>query len=214
MINLFYLDVYKDIELLKNTISHLDKKYKHPIIVRSDGVFYNVLEYNSNLTYFNDKRYKLQCYGGKIIQKFLEISLRYKTEFITKLDPDTLPQNILDYSKIKGIKSIISKSNRHTHICGGLIIFPRKIAQKIYNSKLLLNNKYKEDRFTYWNKKVQERIISQDKILSDVINNLNINVIEYPSIQIDPQYTNLRLNQNATFLHPVNLKDKNRFLFN
>lgn len=121
---------------------------------------------------------------------YLKVCLNsFNSNYIIKLDPDTWVNKFFDFSNLSKdyIHCLVNHKRRYTY--GGLIIYPNKIAKKIYNSSLLKDEKYSHEKFTYKNKKHNKVISCQDKILYDVCEQLNIkinDVSNYFDIRLHP----------------------------
>jgi len=166
---IFYLSVYQDVELARDTVARINHFYpKQRILVRHDGTD----GYIKNCTNIYTPRLKTKNNGGLVTQTYLQLALQFNFDYLIKLDPDTFVNGNFD---VKSLSKIALHCN-HTkdYIMGGLVIYPYNIAKQIHTSKLLLQNTYKNDKYNYNNRKVKQRISCQDLILKNVIDTLNI----------------------------------------
>ncbi len=170
---IFFLNTYKhDIHKAKITVKRIKELYpKHRILVRYDGI----IDYIEGCYQVYDSRIYHENNGGLITHTYLKYCLKLcNFNYLVKIDPDTWFNDYYDFRQLD--KRRLHCNSTKTYTYGGLIIYSYQVAKKIYNSKLLLDNKYTEDYYNYGNKKLKEKMSCQDLIIRDVCHRLNINI--------------------------------------
>ena len=200
--SIFYLSDYKEGDLTLDTVKSLKSLYNPFIFVRSDGVYNDKIAQISNIKYMTDARRKTYNSGGLLTHRYLTLCLSLNPDLIIKIDPDTFPQKTLNIKNLPNDKITCNKTYKNI-IKGGFIGYPKKIAEKIINSELLLDSKFKNEKYNYLCRSINENISSQDLILSEVIQTLGIPTEQSNEIKIEGKYVNLTHFHSVSFLHPV-----------
>lgn len=122
---------------------------------------------------FNNYRLKAKNQGGLITQNYL---VRFalspcNCDYLIKIDPDTIPQKYLDaFPKTIGC----NYNSEKRHIYGGCVVWSRSTAKTVVTSGYLLNPKYCNSKYNYYNHRLKEKVACQDLIIYDVLERLKI----------------------------------------
>ncbi len=141
----FFINVYRDVDLLYNCLFQLRKHYpKCPLILRSDGdnnPAIKELSEKYNATFFYRERLIELKFGGAIVHEMLELFLRNSnSRFLFKMDPDTLVHR--KFNSLPGnscIFGMVQEEAGLKSIQGGCIGFTRDIAQDLMQSQYFLD---------------------------------------------------------------------------
>lgn len=201
---MIYFSVYlEDFEQVKDTVTCLKQIGYGNIVVRFDGRFNSKIAKflrNEKVTVKYTHNIKQQVGGGANTQHYLGLFLNESDdEYLIKIDPDTLPCAKL---RVYPNKQMLGANFNHTIgvVYGGCLVFSRLVARQIHQSKLLLEDNYKKDKWFYTNKRLDKKIPCNDKIIYDVVKRLNI--------EIDPMEEQINCTgkityvKNQCFIHP------------
>ena len=123
--------------------------------------------------YFNTYRLKARNQGGLITQNYLvrfALSL-CNCDYLIKIDPDTIPQKYLDaFPATVGC----NYNSEKRHIYGGCVVWSRSTAKTVVSSGYLLDPKYCNSKYNYYNHRLKEKVACQDLIIYDVLERLEI----------------------------------------
>lgn len=165
-----------------------------------------------NTIWFECSRAKGEGQKGLWTHRYLEYFLKYTdASIVLRVDPDTcvwrnfaLP--VGDYDIFGTIEP---RKYRYPYVLGGCIGFTRECAQKIVDSKLLLDSKFKHfnyQRYKHhrWEHEVEsdEQIAFQDWIVADVAFELNLKLQEWKEICILGNYKRVPKIETFAITHP------------
>lgn len=201
---MIYFSIYlEEFDQIKDTVTRLKKIGYENIVARFDGRFNGKIasflrSEKVNVKY--TRNIKQQIGRGANTQHYLGLFLdESDDEYLIKIDPDTLPCAKLNRYPDK---QTLGANFNHTIgvVYGGCLIFPRLVARQIHQSKLLLKDSYKKDKWFYTNKRLNKKIPCNDKILYDVVKRLNIKIDPMEDqISCTGKVTSTR---NQCFIHP------------
>lgn len=211
---LFFTNVFFDFALAQDTLTRVRHQYPNSkILVRLDGSDSEEFKYfcrTINAEIFKEKNLYQEGNGGAITQRSFELMLHYHADYYIKIETDTIPINPLNFSLLSNNKITVnffsdrpSIKNHYTCIYGGVVIHPKKLIKEIFESNLLLDEKYLG--FSYFNRTWQKKMACQDRIIADVFKQLKIqcdareDLIFSRAIPVTPTKTQ---KINLCFYHP------------
>jgi hypothetical protein len=198
---LFYVGVYRDQDAATKTITNL--RYFYPqaqVFSISDGVKDDQFERFCKVTrvsYAVDDRVKLMKFCGMWTSRFLKVFLASKHDVCIKVDPDTAVQRATEIPDAP-VFSVFRPSVSGKRILGGPAIgFSRSAAQRIIDSKLLLDPKYNSYEYAYrrfgpalikpGELPSHELVALNDEITTDVVERLGIQPLQWDAVSMtDP----------------------------
>lgn len=186
-----------DYFLAKDCILSIAKVYenleKPNIVLITDGIDFRDLkdwcEFNK-INYLKGERLYLINKGGQWVKRWLEQGIKYNTEWILRLDPDTRlfkPVPLKHEKNIDVISPYFPEDERLTRLHGSFQLIRKESALMILESNILDDEKYKKTEFEFdYNANISERsrfkintdrsvCVSEDLIFSDVCKSLNFN---------------------------------------
>ncbi len=204
----FILNVCKvDWRLAVNRLGLLRSIYPEaPIISIADGWVpnsYQEICAHLGVKFIQEESVKAANTGGLWTHRYLEYGLRYNPEAIIRFDPDTaifdrFEHIPADCDIFANLLTILDK----THIMGGCIGFKQKVAQTLVNSKILLQARYQKPEFTYTHVNYAFRLTSQDAILADVVQRLNLKLGCWDEVEVYPSGTVICPSKPYKAFHP------------
>ncbi len=187
------VNVYQDFHLMKRLISQIKENCKNSVIIIGDGVKLEPFCKEGTI-WFECDRAKSENQKGLWTQRYLELYLKNTTEsHLIRVDPDTciwqpfsLPSGEYDI-----FGTISPKRYKHPYVRGGCIGFTRSAAEKIVDSKMLLDDCYKGynyQRYKHyrWKHEVEseEKFAFQDWIVGDIAYRLNLILHDWKEVCI------------------------------
>lgn len=171
-----YISIYQEpLTLIQDTISRLLFIGYDNIQARLDGVFridvVNYLSKNGVDVYVTKNLKQIVGKGANTNWYLTNFVKDSSVDYLIKIDPDTLPIRKLNYLPQVNMLGTNISTKRIT-IFGGCIVFSKFVATKIVQSELLLEDKFLD--YTYYSKKLQKNVASQDMIIYEICNCLNI----------------------------------------
>lgn len=148
----------------------------------------------------DNPRIKVMEHGGEWTQRWLERALHINSDVIIKVDPDIkVTRAAASFPTADVFGSILTRLDGSTQCHGGTFGVSRVAAQKIVDSKLLLDEKYKTPTYTYvWK---GETVSYQDKIFADVCARLGIKMERWNEVWMRHHQSPYDDSQHA-FIHP------------
>lgn len=156
---------------------------------------------STNILMIEDNpRIKVVGHGGEWTQRWLTQALATDGDPIIKIDPDILvPRAVTSFPTADVFGHILIYADGSTHCCGGTFGISRACAQKIVDSKLLLDEKYLAPFYTYvWN---GETVAFQDRIFADVCKRLGIKMTRCSEMWME-FFQSPRDPKQHAFIHP------------
>jgi hypothetical protein len=164
----------------------------------------------ATLLQFDDKasRLKLPKFGGQWTLRFLTAFLATDCDVLVKIDPDTEARRAVTTFPDADLfgNCVVGQ------VLGGAMGFSRAGAQKIVDSGVLSDAKYKAPAFTYQrymgkNLKPGEpynsaAISCQDKIMADVITRLNLKTAQWDEVLVFAEWWAKPNSGDYAFVHP------------
>lgn len=148
----------------------------------------------------DNPRIKVMSHGGEWTQRWMERALAAGGDPIIKVDPDiqaTQAAKAIPTAAMFGC--VLTRMDGSTQVHGGTFGLSRVTAQKIVDSKLLLDEKYKTPYYTYdWN---GETVSYQDRITADVYKQLGIKPERWHEVWMQFHQSPYDPKQHA-FIHP------------
>ncbi len=188
------VSVYNDQHLLKRLLSQIQDHCPNAVVlVISDGI---KLEdwCKKDTLWFECSRAKAEGQKGLWTQRYLEMFLQHTSaETLLRVDPDTciwkhfaLPDGEYDL-----FGTISPTRYKYPYVRGGCIGFTRDSAEKIVESNLLLDDRYKNynyQRYKHWRWEHEvesdEQFAFQDWIVGDICHKLNLTLKDWEDVCI------------------------------
>jgi hypothetical protein len=137
----FYVQLFHDAELAEYALKRLRTFYPHSrILLQSDG---DTHPYNRALAevhhceYAEGERLYLLEHGGRMIQRMLNMYLSGTGEWLIKIDTDTRIDR--PFTTLPLEMAVYGTPLRQGPPQGGCVIIPRKVAEAIRDSRVLLS---------------------------------------------------------------------------
>ena len=215
---MIFLGIYDEWKLATSLIPRLIQLTNESILIRTDGTwsdefssFYSsfIVEYPHRiLTVRGKERLKIKGNGGLLCHTILEIFLKFTDDlYLIKIDPDT---GINHAPTVPTEFDVAANYSDEGYLLGGAIAFSRSAIQKIVESSLLLDKKYKAPRWCYrW--RDREWIPCEDAILYDVIQRLGLNLLDWEDVYCchsKQPFNPPRPLEHYSLYHPVRRKDE------
>ena len=187
MIPIFIVNVYKDDPtILRQCLTRLRMFYlTSPLVMIADGdqnMIYSDLAFEFKARLTMGSRLKLPQCGGAWSKRMYTEGLREQGDTIIKLDPDSYMWRAFETDPAGDYCGYI-RGGRKPHIHGACkslsVTATRSVLEDFSNSKYVNN-----DEFTYL--KNGERVISDDLITADVMQERNIPLTNWPEISPFP----------------------------
>ncbi len=208
----FYLNVYKDVELLDVCLNQLRRVYPDTnVILRTDGdsdpKIAQVANHYNAQCYYGERLMPLEK-GGQIVHEMLRLFLKHPTPYLFKIDPDTciahpfnsLPNEPCVFGRKQGTWE--NEPISLPSIQGGCLGITKDVAQRFYDSNFFLDPALAQ-RPPPWvlNEKLRPRpmvsgLTSIDWTVGWACKQMGIKVLDWPEIKsewkISPENHDLR----------------------
>lgn len=210
----FWFGLYNEVELANRLVTQLQTYYDNPeIICVLDGTDIKPLA-ASKITCIQGERLHLAEFGAAWVKRMFETFLDFSgASAMVRLEPDTyINQAFKNIPSCDIGGNILSLTNKLQYVHGGCVYFKREAVEKILESRLLDNLKYKTSEFSYkrfkapyllpFEKESTEEHIAEDIIFSDVIQQLKLQISNWQEV-----WSRIREDcpnpENYTVVHPV-----------
>ncbi len=175
---LIHINIYKEpLSQIRHLILRLKRFGYHRIVCCFDGLDHpqikNFLKQEKVHVIQNENRLKEYGNGGLHAQAYLTrfVMSPKKCDYLIKIDPDTEINKPLNYfPNYVGCNYTQLEKN----IYGGCVVWSMDAAKRVAMSGLLYNRKYQKDFYNYYNKRLREKVVCEDRILYDVLSILEI----------------------------------------
>ena len=206
----FVVNVYRQYNQLDMCLADFRKAYPNNqalLIVDGCTIDYQAIAKRYNLKLLVYSRCKIIKFGGLWTHRYLDSALKLfkPTDWLLKFDPDTVFNRPLStypdgYNLASSVPKTLFKSQEKCKLYGGVTLFRWSFAEKLVANKLFLKQKYiNNPKYTMnWN---GEMVTFQDRIFTDILNNLNESVYDHSEISALYQATPTDINTPAIF-HP------------
>jgi LPS sulfotransferase NodH len=137
----FYLQLYHDAELAKHCLQHVRNMYPYArVVLQSDGdnnPEYTDISKRYRCEYFPGERLYLFEHGGRMIQRMFNAYLNEPGDWLIKIDTDTRIDR--RFNNLPTGIAVYGSPLRQGPPQGGCVIIPRKVAQMLRDSRVLLS---------------------------------------------------------------------------
>ncbi len=217
--------VFRNFELTDASLQELRDHFPRArVVVRSDGDSdprYRVLSRRYGVDYRAEERLFSARHGGAVVQRMFEIFLEKPTAYLFKIDPDTqihrrfryLPAETAMFGTVQGAPDYLS-------IQGGCIGFTRDAAERISDSRLLLDPTLRDCRADWPShlaklarRKRDQGLASFDWSLGWAADQIGIPLIDFPEVySIYGEVVSLPEEEKSTYAvtHPKLVSEASR----
>jgi hypothetical protein len=190
----FVFSFFDDETLAKRLIRQLRQFYPNTdILCQADGVnppdFSEYAQINT-VTYVEGGRLKPRTFGGQWTQRYLNLFLQQSTaDVLIKVDPDSyIHRAFTDLPESLQADLFGNLKTNHlgqVQVRGGCVGYQRAAVQKLVESNLLLEAKYRDaTRYSYRRKPDDPLLSLQDAIMADVAQQLQLQLHPWPEVRI------------------------------
>lgn len=177
----FYLQVYRDAREARWCLTNLRQLYPHArVIMISDGdddPVWPRLAKRFGVQYLAGQRMYGTEFGGRMIQRMLDVYAEQPTEYLIKIDTDTWAHRRLQFlptgCRVFGTLEWSTWGNNQPlgfpNVQGGFVGYTRQAAQLIRSSKVLLSNQLMDYAGTYADVEEIQRRAEQGMVSSDFL---------------------------------------------
>jgi len=145
----FFALTYKNYDATAECLTDLRKYYsKSRVILRSDGdpdPRFPILAQRHHVDFYGESRLFGIENGGMVIERMLVLFLENPTQYLFKIDPDTVIHRRFRYLPVRsGLFGTLQCEPETPSIQGGCMGFTRDAAEQILQSQLLRDSRLRE----------------------------------------------------------------------
>ncbi|MEO0515122.1 MAG: hypothetical protein AAF086_07495 [Planctomycetota bacterium] len=196
----FYLQVYRDVREAKWCLTNLRRVYpKANVLMVSDGddnPIWPKLAQRFNARYVAGARLYATEYGGRMIQRMLDLFSENPTPYLVKIDTDTWVQRRLQHMptgcKVFGTLEWVTWAGQeplgYPNVQGGFVGYTREAIQLMRSSKLLVSTRLQDYENTYADvadirRRAERGMVSFDFLTRYACKALGITCEEYDEVK-------------------------------
>ncbi|MEM6854069.1 MAG: hypothetical protein AAF911_14790 [Planctomycetota bacterium] len=196
----FYLQVYRDVREAKWCLTNLRRVYpKANVLMVSDGDDHPVwpkIAQRFNARYVAGARLYATEYGGRMIQRMLDLFSENPTPYLVKIDTDTWVHRRLQYMptgcKVFGTLEWVTWAGQeplgYPNVQGGFVGYTREAIQLMRSSKLLISTRLQDYENTYADvadirRRAEKGMVSFDFLTRYACKSLGITCEEYDEVK-------------------------------
>lgn len=198
----FYLQVYRDVREARWCLTNLRRVYpRAQILLVSDGddnPVWTKMAKRFNARYFAGARLYRTEYGGRMIQRMLDLFAENPTPYLIKIDTDTWAhrrlQSLPTGCKVFGTLEWTTWAGRqplgYPNVQGGFVGYTREAVQLMRSSKLLISTRLQDYENTYAadvddirKRAAQRGLVSFDFLTRYACKSLGITCEEYDEVK-------------------------------